>query len=270
MRVNFKRSVIVIMLAVCSLSATAQEKPGASAQELADKLSNPVANLISVPLQNNIDYGIGPHNGSRYTLNFQPVVPVQLNPKINLIMRMVLPIIDQRDITDENTGQSGLGDATITGFFSPTHTKSGLIWGAGPAFLVPTGTNDFLTTKKWGVGPSALVLKQVNGLTLGFLVNQLWSFAGDKTRSDVSQMFLQPFFAKNFKSGAGVGFNAEITSNWKASTTITFLNPIVTAVSKLGKQPISMGVGPRIPISGPKDQRADWGLRGVLTFVFPK
>jgi hypothetical protein len=248
----------------------AQEKPAASAQEVADKLSNPVANMISVPLQNNLDYGVGPHNGSKYTINFQPVVPIKLSSNINLITRYIIPIVDQRDMTGENTNQFGLSDATISGFFSPVKSNNGIIWGAGPAFLIPIGTNDLLSTRKWGIGPTALVLRQSNGLTYGFLVNQLWSFAGDKSRSDVNQLFVQPFFAKNFKSGAGLGLNAEITSNWEAGTTIAFLNPIVTGVTKMGKQIIQMGIGPRVPLGGPEESRPDFGLRAVLTLVFPK
>jgi len=260
-----------VIFAISSLIA--QEKQGtaaSSAQEIADKLSNPVANLISLPLQSNVDYGIGAHNGARYTLNVQPVIPVHLSPNWNLIARVVLPVIDQRDVTGEGNHEFGLSDATVTGFFAPSNSRNGFMWGFGPAFLVPTGTNDFLTTKKWGIGPSALVIKQVSGLTFGFLVNQLWSFAGDENRSDVNQMFLQPFFAKNFKSGAGLGVNAEITSNWIAHTTLATLNPIVTAVTRIGGQTISMAVGPRIPLSGPDELRAKLGLRGVLIFVFPK
>ena len=120
-----------------------------------------------------------------------------------------------------------------------------------------------------GVGPSLLLLRQSNGLTYGFLVNQIWSFAGDENRSDVNQMFLQPFFAKNFKSGAGLGLNAEITSNWEAQTTTAFLNPTISGVTKLGTQMVSLAVGPRIPIAGPKEGKTDFGLRGVITFVFP-
>ena len=179
-----------------------QEKPGAGAQELADKLSNPVASLISVPFQNNVDYGIGPHKGSKYTLNFQPVIPLELSPNLNLITRYIIPIVDQRDITGENTSEFGLSDATISAWFSPSHSKNGWIWGAGPAFLVPIGTDDFLSTRKWAAGPTALTLRQASGLTYGFLVNQLWSFAGDKQRSDVNHMFLQPFLSNSWKSGA--------------------------------------------------------------------
>jgi hypothetical protein len=248
----------------------AQEKPAASAEELAKKLANPVASLISVPFQNNTDVGIGPNNGSRNTLNIQPVIPISISPKLNLIGRVILPVITQQDITGENTKQSGLSDAVVSAFFSPAEAKNGLVWGAGPVFLVPTATDDFLGTKKFGVGPTALVLNQGGGWTYGALFNQIWSIAGDEDRSDVSQMFLQPFLAYNWKSGAGLGANMEITQNWETETTTAFLNPTVSGVTKLGKQIVSLVVGPRICLGAPEGAKSDFGVRAALTFVFPK
>ncbi len=234
-------------------------------QELADKLSNPVSALISVPFQSNVDYGIGQYNGAKFHLNFQPVIPIKLNQKLNLITRYIIPLVDQDEISGEGNHEFGLSDATLSAFFAPSSSKNGLMWGLGPAFLVPIGTNDLLSARKWAAGPTALVLKQSNGITVGFLFNQLWSFAGNADRAEVNQLFFQPFFVKNFKSGAGLNVNSEMTFNWEAATTTIYLIPAVTGITKLGKQVVSLVVGPRIPLAA-----ADFGIRAGITFVFPK
>jgi hypothetical protein len=271
MKITLRNKTLLSIASIAmSFLVKAQEKPAASAEELAKKLANPIAGLISVPLQNNIDYDIGAFHGSKYTLNFQPVVPIQLNQKLNLITRYIVPIVDQHDITGEGDVQFGLSDATVSAFFTPINSKNGLMWGAGPAFLFPTGTNDFLSARQWGVGPTAIILKQATGLTYGFLVNQLWSFAGDENRSDINQMFFQPFLSHNWKSGAGISLSSEMNFNWEANTTTISLDPSVSAVTKLGKQAVSVALGPRIPLAAPSGSKPDFGFRATLTFVFPK
>ncbi len=251
-------------------TVNAQDKPEESASDLAKKLSNPVASIISVPFQNNLDVGIGEFNGSRNTLNFQPVLPFSISPKINLITRVILPIISQHDISGSGEKQSGLSDAVVSAWFSPSVSKNGLTWGFGPAFLVPTATDALLGTEKFGVGPTAIILKQNNGWTYGALVNQLWSVAGKDERADVNQMFIQPFLAYNWESGAGANAVFEITENWEANTTQAFFIPSVSAVTKFGTQIVQFVIGPRIPIAAPSASRPDFGVRAMVSFVFPK
>ncbi|MDH6251978.1 hypothetical protein M2347_001705 [Chryseobacterium sp. H1D6B] len=250
-----------------SVAAQDTGKAEAGVQELTDKLANPVANLISIPLQNNINYGIGAYNGSKYTVNIQPVIPFKLSDNLNLITRYIIPVVDQRDITGENTHEFGLSDATITAFFAPKSEK--IIWGAGPAFLAPTATNKFLGTEKLGIGPSVLIMHQGKGLSVGFLANQIWSVAGNGNRADINQFYTQIFLSHSYKSGASVGVNAEVTQNWEANSTMISLNPSIGTVTKLGNQVVQFAVMPLIPIVGPSASRPDWGLRAVIAFVFP-
>lgn len=265
--------LFTLFLAVTVAFAQEKEAPKSTADAaaaLAKKLANPISSLISVPFQNNTDFGIGTLEGTRNTLNFQPVVPVKISENVNLITRFIVPVVSQYNLTGHGTSQSGIGNITVSAWASPSKVKNGVIWGIGPAFLLPT-SNEYIGTDKTGVGPTVILLKQANGLTYGTLVNQLWSVAGPSDTADVSSMFLQFFLVYNWKSGAGVGLSSENTFNWEASSNTSYLIPSVTGVTKLGKQIVQLQIGPRIPfIFSNSESRPDIGVRASVVFVFPK
>jgi hypothetical protein len=253
-----------------SEATEAPKEQASEAEAIAKKLANPISSLISIPFQNNTDFGIGNYNGTRNTLNFQPVIPLKLSSNLNLITRVIVPIVSQYDITGTGTCESGISNVTASAFFSPSAVKNGLIWGAGPAFLLPT-SNEYLGTLKTGVGPTFIILKQAKGFTYGMLANQLWSIAGPSDVADISTMYLQGFLVYNWKTGAGVGLSSENTFNWEANSTSSYLVPTVTGVTKLGKQMVQLQIGPRIPfIFSNSEQRSDLGIRASVVFVFPK
>jgi len=263
--------VVLALFLVFANNLIAQEaKEELSDEELAKKLANPVSSLISLPLQNNSDFGIGETKGSRNTLNVQPVIPLALSEKVNLIIRIVQPVITQYNITGLGEHQRGLGDAVVTAFFSPIEIKKGIIWGLGPVFLIPDGTHELFTRKKFGTGVSGVILTQSKGWTIGALLNQVWSIAGNSERPDISQFYILPFISYDYKNGAGYGITFEMTQNWKTNTTDLWLNTNMNGVVAFGKQKTSLALGPRFNLAAPVTSKAAWGVRCSLTFVFPK
>jgi hypothetical protein len=264
---------LFLMFALYTVSALAQDAPKPAADDaaaIAKKLANPIGALISVPFQNNTDIAIGDYNGSKNTLNFQPIIPFSLGSKYSLITRYIVPVIAQYDISGEGTQEVGLSDALVSGWISNAVVKNGFVWGVGAAFLIPTATDDYLGTKKLGVGPTIIVLQQKNGWTYGALMNQIWSVAGDADRADVNQMYLQPFLTYNWKSGAGLTVNSETTLNWEANTTNSYINIMVGGLTKMGNQLVQLQVGPRIQVAAPEGSKSPFGVRAAMIFVFPK
>jgi hypothetical protein len=242
-------------------------------EQLAKKLSNPVAALISVPFQENVDYRIGANNdGVIYKLNIQPVVPIKLTDDWNVISRTILPVVHwNKDVAPSEGTRFGLSDTTQSFFFSPAKPSSwgNLIWGFGPALLLPTATEGALGTQKWGAGPTAVLLKQSGPVTMGFLANQIWSFAGNTHRQRVNQTYFQPFLSYTTKTATTFGVNLESSYNWPTSDWTIPANFTVSQVFKLGPQIMSAQLGYRSYLDAPTNGPS-WGLRAAITFLFPK
>jgi hypothetical protein len=241
-------------------------------EQLAMQLSNPVAALVSVPFQFNFERDIGSaREGSRTLLNVQPVVPFNLNADWNVISRTIVPVVWQDDIFPGAGSQSGLGDIVQSVFFSPkVPTAGGLIWGVGPVFLLPTGSNDLLTTGKWGAGPTGVVIMQRGPWTIGGLANHIRSFAGDSARADVDVTFLQPFVTYTTPTATTFSMNLESTYDWDAGQWTVPINAGVSQVLRLGGQLVQVGAVARYWAHGPERAPHGWGLRLSLTLLFPR
>ncbi|MCK9432501.1 MAG: transporter [Candidatus Omnitrophica bacterium] len=274
----FKSFCVVLILLVFGVPAYAaeaapgSETAGTTTETLAKKLQNPVAALISIPLQNNFEYKLGAEGkGFRYTSKLQPVIPARINDDWNFISRPIVPYIHQRDVIG-NTKQEGFGDIELELFLSPNDAgPGGIIWGVGPILLFPTAESKELGSQKYGIGPNFCVLKQKGPWTMGILANHLVSYAGNGGRKDISATYLQPFFAHTTKKGFTVSVSSESTYDWKASDRAWTI-PVIGTLSQVlpfFKEYASISLGgiyyAQAPTSGPK-----WGIRATITLLLPE
>ncbi|HZS53326.1 MAG TPA: neuromedin U [Bryobacteraceae bacterium] len=251
---------------------TASEAEQTSAEALQKATQNPVANLISVPLQNNNYFGVGPYNRTQDVLNIQPVIPLKLNDQWNLITRIIQPVVWQPFPSQNAGGQYGLGDMNPTFFISPSKPEK-LIWGVGPAFVIPTATSSVLGQGKFSLGPSFVALAQPGHWTVGALVNNVFSVAGSGHRPYVNQMLLQYFINYNMTKGWYITIQPILTANWRASSssniwTVPFGGG-VGRIMKLGFQPVNLTAqfyyNPIRPAG-----TSSWSMRLQIAFLFPK
>ena len=255
-----------------------EETPAAAANadELRKAAQNPVASLISVPVQNNNNMGINPGYRTQDVLNIQPVIPLKVNDNWNLIIRWITPIIYQPLPAPSplpQTGVSGLGDMQPTFLLSPRKSHK-LIWGVGPIIQMPTATSRYLGQGKLALGPNIVALTMPGHFVLGVLVNNIWSVAGGGSRPDINQMLLQYFVNYNMKKGWYLSTSPIITANWNTPAlsgsvwTVPFGGG-VGRIMKLGFQPVNISVqayGNAVHVPG----ASTWGVRAQIALLFPK
>jgi hypothetical protein len=263
MRNTCLNAVFLMALITCSISASAKEDDDSIVQ----KLQNPVANLISVPIQSNWDFGIGQTDAMRYTVNVQPVIPFKLTDEWTLITRTIIPFIHAEATVQDGLNLSGLGDIQQSFFFARPPTANGIIWGVGPIFAYPTASDDRLGSEKFGLGPAGLLLQQKKPWTYGIQVNQVWSVAGNSNRQEISAMLLNPFLSYATPTKTTFSFSSDASYDWIDNQWTVPIQAGVSQLVKIGQQPMSFGITGRYYAKASSGS-ADWALRFTMTFIF--
>lgn len=273
MKKLIKVLLIVLLFFAAGNKLWAQdESQEMDAEALAKKAQNPIANMISLPLQNNTSFGIGEYDRSQNVLNVQPVIPASLG-NWNLINRFIAPIIWQPDVLQEDGTTFGLGDIVYQGFFTPA--KSGKVtWGVGPVLIFPTATDIRLGSEKWSAGPAAIVVAFVNKWVLGGVIYNAWSYAGNSDRADVNAGVFQYFVNYNLPKAWYLTSAPIISVNWNAREDDQWIVPFGGGAGKIfgiGKQKFNGQVSAYYNAVKPATMDGpDWSLRFQLVFLFPK
>ncbi len=241
------------------------------AGDAAKKLANPLASMISLPIQANYQPNMGANDeGSQWLTNVQPVIPIELNDDWNIISRTIIPLISKDTGIPGESTINAVGDIVQSAWLSPKElTDNGWVWGVGAAFLIPSGSE--LSARKWGIGPTAVALKQDGPWTYGGLTNHIWDFAGsDGVTTQVNQTFVQPFLTYITPQAVTVALNTESTYDWRAEQWTVPVNLMVMKVLKVGTQLVQVGGGVTYWAEAPESGPEGWGARLILTFIFPK
>jgi hypothetical protein len=231
-----------------------------------------MADLISIPIQNNTNYKYGPLEKTQNITNIQPVIPFSLNEDWNLITRTIMPLINQPEFVPGQGSKFGLGDINLSLFVGPKEPGE-VIWGCGPVFMLPTATDDRLGSKKWGAGPAAVALTMQGPWVFGALAQNIWSFAGDSDRADVNQMLIQYFINYNLPHGWYLTSAPIITANWEADSDDRWTIPFGAGVGRLiflGELPLNMQVGGYYNVKKPDNIGPRWTLRCQIQTLLPK
>jgi hypothetical protein len=258
---------LVGMLTMNTAFGADEVKLPESATELAKEDQNPIARILRVQIEDNVQFGFGPDNGTLNFLRIQPIFAFGLSKGWSLVGRLLIPIVHQ----PFPESADGLGDIVLNLFLTP-NTKGKFIWGVGPAFVFPSATDNILGTEKWSAGPSGVVVYSSGPWVVGLLVNQIWSFAGDSDRQGVSAMTLRPLINYNLPHGWYLTSSPSMAASWKAPNSNRWLVPVgggfgkafafgshgLTTTLEAYAHVLSPAIGP------------DWQLRFQLTFLFPK
>jgi len=263
-------ALLIGLVLVPTLGAVSGGSAQEGQEELAKAAQNPVGDLISVPFQNNTNFGLGPTEGTQNILNIQPVWPIGVGQKWNLITRTIVPLVSQPAFSDVDSSTFGLGDITFTAFLSPKAPGS-LIWGVGPVVLLPTATNDRLGADKWGLGPSVVLLMMPGNWVVGSLFSNVWSVGGSGEQ-DLNAFTWQYFINYNLANGWYLVSAPILTANWKNESGNRWTVPLGGGAGKIfriGKQPINGQLGAYYNVAR-QDFGAKWQLRAQIQLLFPK
>ena len=261
---------IVTVFVLClgfAVPVQAQD-PGAD-NSLAKAAQNPVGDLISLPLQNNMQFGVGPDDDILNVLNIQPVYPIELNDDWNLITRTILPVISSPYPVGDRS--NGIGDVNTTLFFSPS-APGKVIWGLGPVLSFPTASEEALGTDKYTAGISAVVLTMPGNWVIGALAAQSWDYAGDSDAASVNNFLFQYFVTYNFPSGWYFTSSPIMTAKWDAPSGQKWSIPVGGGAGKIvrfGKLPVNINSQLFWYVEKP-DGGPDWEWRLQFQFMFPK
>lgn len=259
-----------------------------SADDLVEQSQNPVAKLVSVPLESSADFDVGPSGEMAYTSLLKPVYPIAVGENWNLINRFIAPVIyleGQDAITPPGQGfelggnevfpgtddEFGLGNLQYQAFFSPSKPGK-IIWGAGPAFEFPTNTDAALGSDTWSAGAAFVALSIQRPWVVGLLLQNIWDVEKENGEPDVNKATVQPILNYNLPNNWYLSATTTMSADWEAESGEEWTVPLGGGVGRLvrfGNQPVDFKLMGFWNVEKP-EFGADYTIQFTVKFLFPK
>lgn len=261
--------ILICILLIGSITYAQEEE----VEDAAMAAQNPLANVISVPFQNNTNFGIGIYDKTSNVTNIQPILPVTLGKKgWLLINRFIIPFPKSTPVPEfENEGNiTGIGDVTYTAWFAPP-VKGKLTWGFGPITIWPTASDEVLGQGKFSIGPSFVFVYGTPKYMAAAIISNWFSVAGDSDRPDVNTFYFQYIFTYFLQNKWYLSTAPINLANWEANDGQKWTVPLGGGFGKmfnLGKLPMDFQIQGFYNVIKP-DIIGDWQLRVQLKLIFP-
>jgi hypothetical protein len=290
--------VLVVMLATApavlaqasEVGGGKNESPGAASQEqgqdlgeLGKQLNNPISSVWYITTQSNMYFykgDLSPAYRGQFVFNLQPVLPIPLTEKWNLIPRPVFPIVTSPYVSGvdfsnrslEWSRAGGLGDIGLVTVLSPNFQKA--ILGFGPTFIFPTATNYNLGQGKFQMGPAVVVGFVAKKWIGGVFPQHWWSLSGTPRKPPTNQTNIQYFLFRMLPEGWQVGFTPNILIDWHAEPKNRLTFPLGIGVGRTFKinpntPPIQMTLEFQWMPVYPEDYGQRFNIRYVFKPVLP-
>ncbi|WP_075602371.1 hypothetical protein [Saccharicrinis aurantiacus] len=273
-----KYILIILTIVFCTIAVPlyAQSEEDVDLDKINRALDNPLSRYWSLVFQENLTIKTGNSLESNKVANtffFQPALPVPISKSTMFTARPVFPLVSNPSFTETNeisNTVTGLGDIQLMTLFGPDK-KSAFVWGAGLTFIFPSATSEFLGQGKYQMGPSLMLINMTKKWTLG-LVGQHWeSYAGDKSRQEVSQTDIQYLIRRNIEGKAmSIGVGPTVSVNWNAPSNERLVFPIGLGIVKMVKvsgRPVKIKLEPQYNIIRPESYATSWTFRLQITPV---
>jgi hypothetical protein len=221
-----------------------------------------------------INFDAGPYGRTAHSFQMLPLIPLRAGENWLLIPRIVAtPLAYLPDATQASGGTTGLGDTIATFFLTPAHTGT-VIWGVGPALLIPTATNSNLGAGNWDLGPAFAVLVQPDWGSLGTVAQNIWSLPGNAQRLSVHQMQIETSFSYNLPDGWYVFTSPTINADWTQSGEDRWLIPFGGGIGRtfnIGNQAVDLNIAVYSNAIRPaREFSPKWQMSLQCTLLYPR